>query len=171
MLPDEAGTVVNVFNEILNFKNPGGQTFVFNVALVRSSDKGATWTHGQPIRAAQLLTKAAFDPDQSGVRDPDTGDLVRTGDIIPEIAVDRNPTSPGFGNLYVVWQDARFSNNGDFSTPSLLIDEIAFSRSTRTAASRGHRRSRSTGRRRTSPSGTGRRFSQRSASPMTARSE
>jgi hypothetical protein len=130
VLPDEAGTLVNVFNEILNFKNPGGQTFVFNVSLVRSSDKGATWTHGQAIRAAQLLTKAAFDPDQSGVRDPDTGALVRTGDIIPEIAVDRNPTSPGFGNLYVVWQDARFSNDGDFSSLSLLIDEIAFSRST-----------------------------------------
>jgi hypothetical protein len=130
VLPDADGTLVNVFNEILNFKNPGGQTFVFNVSLIRSTDKGDTWTHGQPIRAAQLLTKAAFDPQQLGVRDPDTGDGVRTGDILPAIAVDRNPASPGFGNLYVVWQDARFSNNGDFSNPALLIDEVAFARST-----------------------------------------
>jgi hypothetical protein len=128
VLPD--GTLVDFFDELLNFKNPKGQAFVFNVSLIRSTDRGATWTQGQAIRAAQLLTKAAFDPGQFGVRDPDTGDPLRTGDIIPEVAVDRNPGSPGLGNLYAVWQDARFSNDGDFSNLSLLIDEIAFARST-----------------------------------------
>ena len=100
------------------------------LSLVRSTDKGETWTHGQAIRAAQILTKAAFDSQQIGIRDPDTGAAVRTGDIIPEVAVDRNPTSAGYGNLYAVWQDSRFSNGGDFSSFSLLIDEVAFSRST-----------------------------------------
>jgi Neuraminidase (sialidase) len=38
--------------------------------------------------------------------------------------------SPGFGNLYAVWQDSRFSNNGDFSNLAKLIDEIAFAKST-----------------------------------------
>jgi hypothetical protein len=128
VLPD--GTLVNFFNELLNFKNPRGQAFVFNLSLIRSTDKGATWTRGQAIRAAQILTKAAFDPQQIGVRDPDTGDPVRTGDIIPEVAVNRNVGSPGFGNLYAVWQDSRFSNGGDFSNRALLIDEVAFSRST-----------------------------------------
>src|SRR5262245_45315856 len=128
VLPD--GTLVDFFNEILNFKNPRGQAFLYNLSLIRSTDKGATWTQGQAIRAAQILTKAAFDPQQTGVSDPDTGDLVRTGDVIPEMAVDRNPTSPGFGNLYAVWQDSRFSNGGDFSDLALLIDEVAFSRST-----------------------------------------
>jgi hypothetical protein len=33
------------------------------------------------------------------------------------------------GRLYAVWQDSRFSNNGVFSDPALLIDEIAFSQS------------------------------------------
>jgi hypothetical protein len=60
-----------------------------------------------------------------GVYDPETGDPVRTEDVLPEVAVD-----PSNGNLYAVWQDSRFSNNGSFSNPSLLIDEIAFSQST-----------------------------------------
>ena len=124
VLPD--GTLVDFFNLIRN-QPP---RFEFTLALIRSTDMGATWTHGQPIRAARIFTKAAFDPQQTGVRDPDTNARVRTGDIIPEVAVDRNPTSPGFGNLYAVWQDSRFSNNGDFSNLDLLIDEIAFSKST-----------------------------------------
>ena len=64
-------------------------------------------------------------PPFIGVYDPETGDPVRTEDVIPEVAVD-----PNNGNLYAVWQDARFSNNGNFSNPSLLIDEVAFSMST-----------------------------------------
>ena len=43
--------------------------------------------------------------------------------------MDRSPRSRGYGNLYAVWQDSRFSNNGDFSTLDLLIDEVAFARS------------------------------------------
>jgi len=124
VLPD--GTLVDFFNLIRN-QPP---RFEFTLALIRSTDRGATWTHGQPIRAARMFTKAAFDPQATGVRDPDTGARVRTGDIIPEVAVDRSPKSRGYGNLYAVWQDSRFSNNGDFSNLDLLIDEVAFSRST-----------------------------------------
>jgi Neuraminidase (sialidase) len=39
------------------------------------------------------------------VTDPDTGQAIRTEDILPEIAVDRQS-----GALYAVWQDARFSS-------------------------------------------------------------
>ena len=42
---------------------------------------------------------------------------VRTGDIIPDFAVDRSS-----GALYAVWQDSRFSGGSH--------DDIAFSRST-----------------------------------------
>jgi hypothetical protein len=52
-----------------------------------------------------------------GVVDPDTGQGIRTGDIIPDIAVD-----PVNGALYVVWQDSRFSGG--------VHDDIAFSQST-----------------------------------------
>jgi hypothetical protein len=123
VLPD--GTLVDFFNEIFQFKNPGGDKFAFNVALIRSTDQGATWTKGQAIQVAQLLTKAAFDPQGSGIRDPDTGALVRTGDIIPEPAVDHSS-----GALYAVWQDSRFNNGGDFSDLSKLADAVAFSQST-----------------------------------------
>jgi hypothetical protein len=117
VLPD--GTLVDVFNLIFNFKN-AHKARGFNVALLRSTDKGDTWS--DPIIASKLQSRALFDPQQIGIRDPDTGDPVRTGDIIPEVAVDRNPASPGYGNLYVVWQDSRFSG--------FAHDSIAFSKST-----------------------------------------
>ena len=59
---------------------------------MRSTDKGGTWS--DPILIDQLRT--------IGVTDPETGDDVRTGDIIPDIAV-----APDNGDLYAVWQDAR----------------------------------------------------------------
>jgi hypothetical protein len=109
VLPD--GTLIDVFNLIFNFKN-AHKARGFNVALIRSTDSGVTWS--APIIAAKLQFIA--------VTDPDTGDAVRTGDIIPEVAVDRQPGSPGFGNLYVVWQDRRFG--------SVPHASVAFSAST-----------------------------------------
>jgi hypothetical protein len=113
------GDLIDVFNLIFNFKN-AHKVRGFNVALLRSTDKGVTWSG--PIIVDKLLSRALFDPQQIGIRDPETGDPVRTGDIIPEVAVDRHVGSPGLGNLYVVWQDSRFSN--------FAHDSIAFSRST-----------------------------------------
>ena len=78
-----------------------------NVAFVKSTDGGTTWSAPQKI--AQIKT--------AGVVDPNTGATIRTGDIIPEPAVD-----PVSGALYVVWQDSRF-NGGHY-------DEVAISRST-----------------------------------------
>jgi hypothetical protein len=122
------GTVINFFNEILNFRNDdGGFQFDFNLSLIRSTDKGVSWKpRGKPIRAAKMQPRTLFTPPPFiGVYDPETGQPVRTEDVIPEVAVDRTN-----GNLYAVWQDARFSHGGSFSNPNLLIDEIAFSRST-----------------------------------------
>jgi hypothetical protein len=120
------GTVIDFFNEILNFKNSDkGSKFDFNLALIRSTDKGATWTHGQPIRAAKMFPRYLFVPGCCGIYDPETDAPVRTQDLIPEVAVDANN-----GNLYAVWQDARFSSGGDFSNASLFVDEVAFSMST-----------------------------------------
>jgi hypothetical protein len=102
VLPD--GTLVDVFNEIRN-DNRGGRKGN-NVALLLSTDQGISWS--ERIFVDRLGT--IF------ITDPETGDPVRTGDIIPEVAVD-----PASGALYVVWQDARFSD-GQF-------DSIAFSQS------------------------------------------
>jgi hypothetical protein len=77
----------------------------FTAAVMRSTDKGDTWS--APIAIDRMIT--------DGVRDPADGHDVRTGDIIPQIAVDDSN-----GNLYVVWQDDRFTGQ----------EQIAFSRST-----------------------------------------
>jgi hypothetical protein len=102
VLPD--GTLVDVFNEIRNDNRKG--RVGSNVALLRSADSGESWSG--PIYVSRLGTIE--------VTDPDTGDPVRTGDIIPEAAVD-----PVSGALYVVWQDARFGGG--------RFDSIAFSQS------------------------------------------
>jgi hypothetical protein len=73
--------------------------------MMRSTDKGATWS------APQVIHKIQF----NGAFDPDTGLPIRAEGFVPEVAVDRRN-----GNLYATWQDIRFSG----------VDQIAFSMST-----------------------------------------
>ncbi|HEU0041306.1 MAG TPA: sialidase family protein [Jiangellaceae bacterium] len=98
------GTLVDVFNEIRNDNRQGRRGN--NVALIRSTDSGVSWSGRTFVDRLGTIE----------ITDPDTGDPVRTGDILPEAAVD-----PASGALYVVWQDARFSG-GQF-------DSVAFSQS------------------------------------------
>jgi hypothetical protein len=106
VLPD--GDLVDVFDEIHDFSNrPPGRGS--NVTLIRSTDQGTTWS--RPIHVSRLGTV--------GVTDPRDGAPVRTGDIIPDVASDERS---GTDNLYLVWQDARFTGGAR--------DQIAFSRST-----------------------------------------
>src|SRR5207249_2313870 len=79
----------------------------FKVAFVKSTDGGATWTKPQIISNLETVF----------VSDPNTGQAIRTGDIIPEPAID-----PATGQLYVVWQDSRFNGHH--------FDEVALSTST-----------------------------------------
>jgi hypothetical protein len=101
-----SGALVNVFAEFNNEnakKNRG-----WFVRVLRSTDRGTTWSG--PYTVGRLGT--IF------VTDPETGDDVRTGDIIPDIAVD--PTS---GRLYAVWQDASFNGgNADAIALSQSLD-------------------------------------------------
>jgi hypothetical protein len=96
------GTLVNLFAQL----DTVGGTTVASLRAVRSFDKGATW--GGAIRIADLLS--------IGARDPDVGTPIRDSALIPQIAVAPN------GDLWVVWQDARFSGG--------LRDGVALSRST-----------------------------------------
>ena len=86
------GDLVNVFSLFTN----QSITAEANVAVIRSTDKGETWSDPIIINTLESI----------GVVDPRTQDPLRTGDIIPDIAVDQNT-----GALYVVWQDARFSGS------------------------------------------------------------
>ena len=99
------GDLVDLFTLITDESaTSNGNLFV---AIIRSTDKGQTWS--QPIIINTL--------ESVGVTDPETGDQVRTGDILPDIAVDQRT-----GNLYITWQDARFSGG--------KRDGIVFSKST-----------------------------------------
>ena len=116
VLPD--GTVVDGFTLLNGHKNAHG-TRGGSVALLRSHDKGQTW-ESKPTIVNSLQTVGVVDPDPDApCPDPDSQGAcpVRTGDIIPDFAVDRSS-----GAMYAVWQDSRFSGGSH--------DDIAFSRST-----------------------------------------
>jgi hypothetical protein len=104
------GTLINGFNYIQGVSNVNKRRG-YNVEVMRSRDKGETWS--APIHVDRLLV--------SEVTDPETGDGVRTGDIIPDFAVDRSSNTATRGNLYAVWMDTRF-NDPDH-------DDIVLSRS------------------------------------------
>jgi BNR repeat-like domain len=95
------GALYDFFNLIQNASNRGGQRG-YNVAFVSSTDGGATWS--SPHVLAALETVGVSDPNNL---DPTTNAPPapsRTGDIIPEPAI-----NPNTGQLYVTWQDARFN--------------------------------------------------------------
>jgi len=85
------GTLVNLFVDITG--SADGTTFTSALAVIHSSDNGATWS--APVKVADNLGV--------GTRDPETGQRIRDSSLVPAIA-----TGPG-GVLYVFWQDARFS--------------------------------------------------------------
>jgi hypothetical protein len=60
------------------------------LAFVKSTDGGTTWTAPQVIAPFNSL----------GVHDPNTGQLLRVGDGLAEVAIDAN------GKLYAVWESS-----------------------------------------------------------------
>jgi hypothetical protein len=104
VLPD--GTLVDIFE---SSKGSGVQPSVnpFSEAVLRSTDKGLTWSGPITISSDQSVP----------VVDPDTGAPVRAGEGLPDVAVD-----PASGTLYAVWADGRFSRGAH--------DDVAFSKST-----------------------------------------
>ena len=98
------GTLVNVFSLITQNSSRTPKTAI---AVLRSKDQGATWsTTPVPVAPAEFV----------GVFDGKSQKAVRSGDVVPAIAVDA-----ASGVLYALWEDARFSG--------LARDGIALSRS------------------------------------------
>jgi hypothetical protein len=103
VLPD--GTLVDVFED-LNGSGRQPSPNQFHQSIIRSTDKGVTWS-----KVIDISTDGSI-----AVRDPDTGAGIRAGAGLPDIAVGPN------GTLYVVWSDGRFSG--------FAHDDVALSRST-----------------------------------------
>jgi hypothetical protein len=89
VLPD--GTLLDFFLQIAQMSTPAPDR---QVALLRSTDQGHTWSG--PIVVEQSLTV--------GVADPKNRRRIRSGALVPAVAAD-----PRTGKLYVAWQDSRFS--------------------------------------------------------------
>jgi len=114
ILVDGNGVLTAVFTEILNLAN--GNVRV-NISLKRSTDSGFSFTPvGRATRATQISSLAIANP--VGTFTPDENLPVRDAGLLFDPAVD-----PHNGNLYLVWQDNRFSRQN-------AVDQIAFSMST-----------------------------------------
>jgi hypothetical protein len=110
------GTLYDFFDQIFSTGsnaggNPGG-LHGDNVAFQKSTDGGATWSAPQIV--SSLQSTGVADPANVDPRTNKSPAPLRTADFIPAPAI--APT----GELYVVWQDSRFSGH----------DEVALSRST-----------------------------------------
>jgi hypothetical protein len=106
------GTLYNFYDYI----DSAGQN---NVEMVYSTNHGATWS--KRIHVQRLASNAETNGCLCGVTFPgDPSKPLRTGDIIPEPAID-----PNTGQLYVVWQDGRANPD-----PTAMNDMLFASTST-----------------------------------------
>jgi len=105
------GTLYDFFDQIYNTgSNAGGKPVGakgFNVAFQKSIDGGDTWSAPQII--SPLLTVGVADPNNVDPRTNKVPAPVRTGDITPSPAIGPQ------GDLFVVWQDSRFSGRDEIA--------------------------------------------------------
>ena len=92
VLPD--GTLLNLMTVIT--QNSSAHP-IATLEIVRSGDRGANWSASPASIAVEDLV---------GAVDPKNGIGIRSGGIVPAIAVDA-----ASGAVYVVWEDSRFSGD------------------------------------------------------------
>jgi len=115
VLPDNArfnGEVLDVFTQFRGAKNEH-DTRGFNIAAIRSSDRGATWSKRE-ITISDFQRGIVVDPDDAAPH--------RTGDINAEAIVD-----PTTGAVYVVWQDLRFGPRSSIAFSQSLNGGLTWS--------------------------------------------
>jgi hypothetical protein len=124
VLPD--GTLVDGFNYIRG-SNGQGISRGDNAAVIFSTDHGTTWS-SQATIIANLGDRGVRDPEPVNCLGDNTPStpclLVRTGDGVPDFAVDPNSGSPG--TMYTVWQ----SHTSATVNGAPVDDTILLSRST-----------------------------------------
>jgi hypothetical protein len=103
-----------VLYDFFNFIEANGNN---NIEMVFSKDRGTTWSSRQYVQRLFTTEETRLAGCACGVVDPrDAAKALRTGDIIPEAAID-----PSSGQLYVIWQDGRpngFRNDMLFASTS-----------------------------------------------------
>ena len=110
------GTLVDVFwtGRGSGLQPSPNQNFI---GAMVSTDAGARWS--QVIKISNFAELPGCGAER--ICDPDTGQPVRAGTNIPDIAVD-----PNTGRVYVVWADGRFSGG---AYPDILLSSSTDGRS------------------------------------------
>ena len=108
-------TLYNFFALLLSPNTPfQGTRSNTQLAFVKSTNGGDTWTQPQVIAPFNSL----------GVIDPNTGERLRVGDGLEEVAID-----PANGNLYVVWESSSNYQKQLKQSSGAWDDQISFTRS------------------------------------------
>ena len=103
----QTGVLYDFFERFQTTGSPKFTPRGISVGFVSSSDGGTTWSKPTVVSNQQTVDDFA----------PNTGALLRTGAGLPSVAIDASN-----GNLYVVWEDARFTGG--------TVNQVVISRST-----------------------------------------
>src|SRR2546421_6360871 len=90
----KSGTVYDFFDQFSTTGSPKFTPRGDSVSFITSTDGGVTWSKASVVSDEQTVLDV----------DPNTGAALRTEETLPSVAVD-----PVTGELYVVWEDARFT--------------------------------------------------------------
>jgi hypothetical protein len=88
------GTLYDFFEQFSTTGSPKFTPRGDSVSFIKSTDGGNTWSKASVVSAEQTVADV----------DPNTGAPLRTGEALPSVAID-----PSTGELYAVWEDARFT--------------------------------------------------------------
>lgn len=105
------GVLYDFFERIQTTGSPKFTPRGLSVGFVSSSDGGTTWSKPTVVSNQQTVDDFA----------PNTGALLRTGAGLPSVAIDASNGTRN-GDLYVVWEDARFTGG--------TVNQVVISRST-----------------------------------------
>ena len=102
------GVLYDFFQQLQTTGSPNFTPRGSSASFISSSDGGTTWSKPTVVSTQQTVNDT----------DPNTGEAIRTGEGLPEVAIDASS-----GELYVVWEDARFATGG-------TVNQVVISTST-----------------------------------------
>jgi hypothetical protein len=90
------GTLYDFFELFVTTGSPNFEPRGDSIGVIISTDGGASWSAPVSVSTADDILDV----------DPNTGQALRTAEALPSVAIDSST-----GQLYVVWEDARFTGN------------------------------------------------------------